>query len=681
LTGDLVAEARRHIAARAEDEARTTISHLRIYLSEAYRLHRRMVRNRRSTAVKKGFPARGRELAHPWLISDPDARRQDLFGAFDDLRLGLEQEEMATAGSILQIVLGRILAPMTALEDLARALRGQSGHDLSAEELTAVNELARTDAGREFADDLEQVLAMTTGSDRLTAAASWARQRVGSRKCAIACMFPRTARLTAELLTRELGAHRVTALLEDQGEDERFRRATEFEQGIELRVLVLDRSAEEGANLQFVEDVLHLNVPVFTTHLEQRLGRFDRWSELERPVRSATFREAFPLGHEHIDAWTMTLNDVFGVFTSSTSTMQYILADLEREFFRTAVTETLAGARKLMLAQADVLEKEQRRIAGQDLLDSIEDRTADEDLAKRLVQIDSVQRRIAEAVDGYLTDMLQFSAYRGEDRTADGRLGDRWTRYGVSKSRPPLLTEETIIRLGTRMFEQRYTADRMAAVGGLGFLRWGEPLVNAFAGVAEIDDRGRAFAVEVQRPTGDLDREPGIAFCFDITIAPGPVDVITSDPDKAFRRAVESQTQVFLPTTIERVWWLAGRGECKPQLVQQLEQVKGVNLGSRPERFRELTGPYDWPGVCDDVLGKALAAVRKRDRVIRRLAEARDRSASARARESVIRRARPREERESPPDDVLAAVEHALDHPVFSLDSCGAVFISWVYQP
>ena len=211
------------------------------------------------------------------------------------------------------------------------------------------------------------------------------------------------------MLTRELGAHRVTALLEDQGEDERFRRATEFEQSTELKVLVLDRSAEEGANLQFIEEVLHLNVPVFTTHLEQRLGRFDRWSELTDPVRSATFREAFPLGHEHIDAWTMTLNDVFGVFTSSTSTLQYILADLEREFFRTAVTETLAGARKLMLAQTEVLATEQRRIAGQDLLDSIEDRADDEDLAKRLDQIDGTQREIAKAVDGYLVEMLQFS--------------------------------------------------------------------------------------------------------------------------------------------------------------------------------------------------------------------------------------------------------------------------------
>ena len=647
VADDLVAEARRHIAARAEEEARASVSRLRIYLSETYRLHRRMVRNRRSTAVRRGFPARGRELAHPWLIPDPDERRQDLFGAFDDLRIELEQEDLPAAGDILQIVLGRILAPMSALEDLARALRGQPGHDLAAEELAAVTELARTDAGRGFAGELEQILAMTTGPDRLSATVSWARQRMLSRKCAIACTFPRTARLTAERLTRELGAHRVSALLEDQGEDERFQRATEFEQSTEWKILVLDRSAEEGANLQFIEDVLHLNVPVFTSHLEQRLGRFDRWSELASPVRSTTFEEAFPLGREHVDAWTMTLNDVFGVFTSSTSTLQYILADLEREFFRTAVTENLAGARKLMLAQKEVLAKEQRRIAGQDLLDSIEDRADDEDLAKRIDQIDRTQRLIEQSVDGYLAKMLGFSKTERDD----------WTRYGVDKAHPPLLTEEAIRGIGTRVFEQRYTADRMAAVAGLSFLRWGEPLVNAFTRVAQTDDRGKAFAVEVERTTADPDREPGIAFCFDITIAPGPVDAAEAGSDAAarvaFQRAVRARTELFMPTTIERVWWLAARGACKPTLVQDLERIKGVNLGSRPERFRELTAPYDWAGVCDDALEKALAAVRGRDRVVQRLTQARERSTSARERESVIRLARAREERESPPDDVL----------------------------
>jgi hypothetical protein len=123
-------------------------------------------------------------------------------------------------------------------------------------------------------------------------------------------------------------------------------------------------------------------------------------------------------------------------------------------------------------------------------------------------------------------------------------------------------------------------------------------------------------------------------------------------------------------------------GECRPHVARELEQVRGANLGSRPARFRELTAPLDWPGVCDDVFGKALAAVGKRDRVTRLLADARKRSAEARERESVIWRARSRNEQEAAPnDDAMAAVEGALAHPVFGLDSCGAVFITWVYRP
>src|SRR5262249_41931392 len=123
------------------------------------------------------------------------------------------------------------------------------------------------------------------------------------------------------------------------------------------------------------------------------------------------------------------------------------------------------------------------------------------------------QRRIERAVRGYVVDMLRFSEFHE----------DGYVRFGISKREPPLLTEACVQSIGPQVFEHRYTADRIAAVAGLGFLRWGEPLVNAFAEVAEIDDRGKAFAVEVQWRTREPDREPWVAFCFDIKIAPGPM--------------------------------------------------------------------------------------------------------------------------------------------------------------
>ena len=116
--------------------------------------------------------------------------------------------------------------------------------------------------------------------------------------------------------------------------------------------------------------------------------------------------------------------------------------------------------------------------------------------------------------------------------------------------------------------------------------------------VAEADDRGKAFAVEVRVADREPDREPWMAFCLDIRIAPGPVDAaaLAAEQTRRFPRAVQARTEFFLPTTIERVWWVAGRGECEPRLVHDLEQVPrgepGQPAGPFPRTDRPLwTGP------------------------------------------------------------------------------------------
>src|SRR5258708_6291083 len=115
--------------------------------------------------------------------------------------------------------------------------------------MAVVEDLAQLPAGAEFAEELVQIGLVATSGDRLSTAVRWARQHVGRRKYAIACTFPRTAGLLARMLKAELGQHRVTALLEGQGDEERTRLTEEFRDSQERCVLILDRSAEEGANL------------------------------------------------------------------------------------------------------------------------------------------------------------------------------------------------------------------------------------------------------------------------------------------------------------------------------------------------------------------------------------------------------------------------------------------------
>lgn len=669
----VVSNARRAIADGQEEQARTYVNRVRIHVSETYRLHRRMIRNRRSTVVKKFFPARGRELGSPWLVLDPDPRRRELFSVFEDMRLELEMAEHPSAGRVLQVLLGRILAPVAALEDLVAALRGAADHDLSPDELAVVAELRESHLDSGLAGELERLLADDVEADRLSAAVDWARRRVGRGKYAIACTYPNTAHLAVKFLTRELGSHRVTALLEGQSHEERARFAAEFARSSERSVLVIDRSAEEGANLQFIGEVLHLNLPTSTSRLEQRLGRFDRWSDLSAPVKSVVFEEAEPRLQDQFGAWAVTLNEVFGAFTASTSTLQYVLSDLEKEFFAVAGTQNLADARDTLRTRAGMLEEQRRRIVGQDLLDSIEDRADDEELAHQLAKVDASRRDIEKTVVGYVHEMLGFKVDYEDDRV----------RFRISTRKPPLLTESTVQALGTRVFEHAYTADRIAAGEGQGFLRWGEPLVNAFAEFAERDDRGRAFAVEVQQPSDEPDRAPGVAFCFDIKVGPCITGVaIDHECDEAFARAVGARTSLFLPTTVERVWWLAGRGRCAEKAIAFLERTPGINLGSRPERFRELTTPFDWTRACQEAFEGALTEVRDRDRVVRRLADARERASAARTRENAITIARSQSEGSSELGRrVMDAVDQALTDPVFTLESCGAVFITWTGHP
>lgn len=664
----LVSEARQFIARRQVRDARGRIDQLRIHVSETYRLHRRMIRNRRATVVKRRFPARGRALATPWAVEDPDRRRDRLFQVLDDLRLDLELSEQVHAGTVLQVVFGRCSAPLQALEDLVLALRGKTEHDLSSNEMAAITTFRDTDAGRGLARALEQLLAVETEVDRLSAMVDWARRRVGRGKFAIACTFPHTAGRAAELLTRELGRHRVAALLEGQHDSDRNRIVAEFARSSERSVLVIDRSAEEGTNLQFIDEVMHLDVPTTTSRLEQRLGRFDRWSEVGQPVRSAAFSEADPESQAHLGAWMVTLSEVFGVFEASTSTVQYVLSDLEAEFFRIAVTRGFAEAGDLMKAQAGALDDQRRQIAGQDLLDSIEDHGEDEELAERLAEVDSKSRQFERAVVDYLHHMLKFQVAYGEDDL----------RFRVDERNPPLLSRPEVRTIGPTVFQQAYTADRIAASEGRGFLRWGEPLIDAFAKFAEVDDRGRAFAVEVERLTEQSGRTLSFAFCFDIALAPGDVE---PEGDESFRRAVSARTSLFLPTTIERVWWRPGASECPPKVIADLERWEGVNLGSRPDRFRELTRDIDWSRRCDEAGRAALASVRARPHVVERLTAAVGKGLEARVKEVAILTARSRTGAVSTADyEVMAAVERSLSKPVFTLESCGVVFITWVHR-
>ena len=649
--------------------ARTSAREIRTHISETYRIHRRLVRNRRTGSLIRSFPVRGRVKADPWLLHDPDSRRRRLLDEVEGLRTALASRSDLDGGAILRTVAGRASAPIHALGGLASALRGQHS-DLTALELAGLLGYAETHEAQVFADALDDLLEVHTDKDRLDAVVAWARRHVGKRRVAVACSFPATAAEMAQRLEVSLGSHRVARLLDGQSDAERAAEVERFVVDQDRTVLVLDHVGEEGVNLQVVEEVLHLDLPTSTSRLEQRLGRFDRWAnrriQAHTPVRSVVFADIHPIVDEQLGAWRRGLDEGVELFDRSSATLQYVLPELEAQFFSVALDRGFSEAGELLAMERATLALQRRRIEGQDMLDALDDRTDDECYLEALLAVEDDARDAERAFRGYAADALGFTA----------SSTDAGTRYGVSTKQPPHVTESEVMRLGPRNLAVSYVAERQRVRRGSGFLRWGEPLVDALADFAVRDDRGRAFAVEVPMPGIAPAGGPRFVFTFDILITAG-TDALADLPDASSAHAATRRVLRFLAPTVERVWLALGQGEPPLNLVKRLESAEGTNLGSRLERFDELTSGIPWAQRCEDAATEALQIVAQRSTVQRRLGDAIRRASEARDHEHAVRQARAQAGANEQYDDaVLDAVDGAVADPRLTVDACGVLVLT-----
>ncbi|WP_433082353.1 protein DpdE [Dactylosporangium sp. CA-052675] len=655
---------------RDADAARALADAIRARLGETHRIHRRLIRTRRSASLAKLFPVRGRTAGKKWLLADPDTRRSAVAELLADLLVELPSMDLADPPAAARIFIDRASAPVTALADLATALRTEAGHDLDEAEVVALEGLLGTATGRAVAARIDDVLRNSTDADRLDAMVAWAWPHVGAHRVAVASSFPHTAIAAANRLEQQFGAARVVRLLSTMSASERAEAGRQFLEDSSRSIIVIDRGSEEGVNLQVVEEVLHLDLPMATARLEQRLGRFDRWTRrgqlVTLPVRSTVFREV----EDHIDAqlgaWRQVLDDAIDIFGQSSATLQYVLPALEQEFIDLALDVGLPTAAARLVGRRDDLDTQRRRIEGQDLLDTIEEQADDQEWAASMRSADGAARILGRFRD-YVVKTLGFTE----------SVGLHGTRYGISTRHPPRLTESQVAGIGTDNLRGQYTDRRLASVNEIGLLRWGEPIVDRFTDLTRTDERGRAFALEVLQPRS----EPGsLAVFFLVTAIVGPdmgrLDEL-EDLYPGAGIAAKSQVGRHFAPLLETVWWHPTRGEPDDRLCEWLTNASGHNLGADPQRFRHLAARVDLAKQVDAAAEAALRAVADRPWVLTATSAAITKYESARHRESATLSTRPRSETDMQLDQAVhEAVAHAIRTPSMTIDACGVVFIT-----
>ena len=295
--------------------------------------------------------------------------------------------------------------------------------------------------------------------------------------------------------------------------DDRRLAALAFLEGAERRYLICDRAGEEGVNLQVADCIVHIDLPLSTTRIEQRIGRVDRHGS-PRPVSNYVLAPG-PAGGIG-DWWMRALIDAFEVFDKTTAPIQYAIETVERGLL---FTLALGGPIEASTAADTIRERvgdEQTRIDRLDSLDALARQETD-DLAfvallhaDEEVNSDAFSRAFGDALDAVADDLGAVVAARETGSTA------------IRLSRVP-----PAMRIYSGVSDRQIvtSANRRLAVadGSVSLLRPGAPLVEAVRLHLDWDDRGQTAAVWARDDTLD---EAVFGVRCDV--------IIRADPEPAF---------------------------------------------------------------------------------------------------------------------------------------------------
>ena len=584
----LIAKLRPIVQALPEDSDASflgALGALRSHLSETYKLHRRILRNRRKS-VPWATPRRSgvRIVEYECVVTG------ERYRALDSLRGRLANVD-APAGLHL-VLLGAAVHPEAA-PSIVGVLRSAGVNDSPALELAQrVDDLAaeaRTESARVQAlTDIVKGLVEPAGLQVV----------VFCDRAADADLI--TTVLQSFLPKRAVQRHDDTTQSgEDQEEGESNAETWHvfLSDPVHCRVLVCDARAEEGLNLHGGRKVaVHYDLPPSPNRIEQRLGRLDRYGTADA-IKSVAL-----VCRDNRDekAWLTCLDQGLQIFGGSIASLQYLIEESLR-----STADAWAGEGSPALTRwCEQLEgpsgwavRERRRIDQQDALDALSETQSD--AFDALEELDDEWQAWRRAFDGFAQGVLQFErrperwtgalppmeqVFRlGYVRNARAStlmtlnafmaefLGTIDTEAAQSSSKSPL-TFAYAYRRGTAVSKEGMTRNVKP-------LRSGDALVESLYSFCESDDRGRVYAMWRHMPTHSPLDASGVdlIFRFDFLIqADLIVDEATGDDEmRALRRRVEGH----FPPRFLSVWVLPD-GSCTTEPPLALKHPYTPRTGS-----------------------------------------------------------------------------------------------------
>lgn len=489
----------------------------------------------------------------------------------------------------------------------------------------------------------------------------------------------------------------------------------------QVRVLVCDRSAEEGVNLHGGKKcAVHFDLPSAPNRIEQRMGRLDRYGKGDA-VRSVVVVDE---GSDAELLWSDVVMEGWQIFSRSVASLQYLIEStsmaLSREWLHHG-TRALEEHLVALDGTDGLVAQEIQKIDRQDALDALSE--PDESSMDDLEDCDQDWKAWRAAFRGLAFSALNFHE-RSDGVLATKRDEDRRFRVGYThrdSDRPTLLPLTGFLQhflqsvdLDARgssskmplsypyVFSRSQATQRSALADKVRLLRVGDPVVTALESFCRHDDRGRAFAVwrvdrdHVAQDASGVD----LFFRFDFVATPSLPDLhdFQSPHETILHAALARKASQLMPPCFLRIW-IDGNGrviENPPEVLLEPYHPswegasKDYNLN--PNRWRALpldvrnAWMRDWTTLCQSRRDIAVTSALSHPDLVSRLNKALFRGEidaeklAAQAASRLLHlegAARIQELGDTETDRLFySRLREALSSPALHLDVVGAFFVS-----
>ncbi|XXX76051.1 protein DpdE [Sorangium sp. So ce134] len=563
---------------------------VRVHVSETHRIYRRLLRTRRGPALEESFPVRGRSKPLELVVDDADSRFADVWldRWRDASRLAIALEPDAEArhayervlAGVFQVLLERALSSLAALAVAVASRRrvpqlGDSVRDLMPAEIRALSAASPFEHEDELLDELLEREAASSGDARVEAIANAVKGLTVREKVIVFTSYRSTAEAVCTRLRALLGPDAVARHLEGADPTSTENEIATFRSNDRCRVLVCDRSAEEGRNFQFAQQLIHYDLPWSPNRLEQRLGRMDRFG-VGGTVRSIVFVDE-PGGESLHGDWYACLASAFSIFERSIAAYQFAV-DLLMPAIEADVFEYGGAA---IAKRAPWVEQrlagEGRAIAEQDVLDSIEAVDRKDAFFEELLEMDEDYEGLRDDFERWATRGSRVGYADLNFRCYVDRHNQRIFTLGAQQR--TLVPRDWLLRLFGGQHELRGTFARTTAIhnANVRLFRVGLPLYDGISEFSAWDDRGRVFALW-RYCRSFAGRDPVGAFRFDYVIEAdvSPACGVVRADNRGTASALQRQLDGLLPPRVRTIWM----------------DASGEPITDR-ERLDELEAPYD----------------------------------------------------------------------------------------